>query len=328
MFKILNSVVERWLSLKTRHAIDERAMVEKYIRLSNFINSSEFNVEYWQKSLKRIYKYYTLGEFKYAEDDFYESIRYSISSAYEVIPKENLPVLSDGAFHPPPTKDIQKLFTKKELKNIEKDALKSIKVYILINEAARKLKLKYIDDGNEWRQSMKNLAVRKNNNKTNEIRNNLKRSDDIQNLNLRDESLHDNKSSETNNHENIFCKGIDMNFVKKHFSVLTERVSKNNKKPFLTNEQLNDFINAGFWGHPLKEKITINKSIRGEKQLIVKLFYDFFNSTSRDYFEGYNRDKYIKLLSDNFVDFDFDVLKNNFLPKTKKSIHDMDKYNP
>jgi hypothetical protein len=335
IFKDLNAIIDRWISLKMKYVIDEREIVENYLRLSNLLKNKQFNVGVWANSRKGIYQHYKLGEFGKAQKNFYESIRRSIYAAFETSIEVDLKELTGRRFYKPHTIDIQKLLTNEELKSIEQDALKSIKEYILINEAARKLKLKYVDDSNEWVQRMKDLAkIDSGINLHNLI---MPEKDETVSLSIQGESIqiptiNDVKSIVEQNSvqikgENIFCKGMDMTIVENHFIVLLQYVSSNNNKPFLTPEQYREFINSAFLGKKLKKKIRINKAIRGEKQLIISLFYDFYNDTCEDYFQTTNcRDKYIELLSKYFVDFEFESLKHNFKPKTRKTIQNLKKY--
>ncbi len=318
-----------------KYVIDVREIVEKYIRFSKFIKSEKFNVNVWLNSREGIYKKYKLGEFGNAQKDFHESIRRSIYSAFETSIEVDLTEPTGRRFYKPPTTDIQKLLSNEELKSIEHDALKSIKEYILINEAARKLKLKYVDDTIQWLQRMEDLAKIDNGTNLHNLR--MTEKDKTGSLSIQGESLliptiNEVKSIEepksvSNKGENNFCKGIDMTIVENHFIVLTQYVSSSNNKPLLESEQYIEFINSAFLGKQLKKKIRINKAIRGEKQLIIRLFYDFYVKTCQDYFQTTNcRDKYIELLSKYFVDFEFESLKHNFKPKTRKTIQNLKKY--
>lgn len=129
----------------------------------------------------------------------------------------------------------------------------------------------------------------------------------IQQIQEPEKSIPDNSQDE----ENLFCKGMPLNFPREHFRVLTERESINGK-PFLTIEAFESFIQRAFLGEDLPKQ-TINWG-HGEKFFIVKRFYQFFNLSCKGYFENtYNcREKYIKLLCDNFTGWGYRDVFNNF----------------
>lgn len=119
---------------------------------------------------------------------------------------------------------------------------------------------------------------------------------------------------------NIFCKSMPLNIPIEHFKVFTEKLSKN-KKPFLTIEQLNLFIDKAFKGNEKLPKQKFNQMPKGEKLLIQAVFYDFYNTNCFYYFNTMQcQDIFIKLLTDNFEGWDYKNVKANFTPKTKKRI--------
>jgi hypothetical protein len=118
---------------------------------------------------------------------------------------------------------------------------------------------------------------------------------------------------------NTFCKSMPLRIPREHFKKLTTEKSKNGH-PFLTNEQLDLFIERAFCGNTTIPKQKINKANR-EKLLVQSLFYDFYNNYCMDYFSTMQcQDDFIKLLTDNFEGWDFQNVKNNFTPKTKKRL--------
>lgn len=120
-----------------------------------------------------------------------------------------------------------------------------------------------------------------------------------------------NHSSE----ENIFCKGMPIEFAIDHFKKFTEPDSKKGTK-FLTPEQLNNFISKAFLGNVKLEKQNFNYS-RGERRIIKKHFYFFYTKVMEKKYDlrPTCRDYYISLLSDNFNDFTFKNVKDNFKNK-------------
>jgi hypothetical protein len=330
-FKQLDSLVDRWLSFKMNAAVDERYFIEKHIRRADMLSAKQFNLGYWLASRIHIYNLYLLGDFQKAASKFDESVKNSIleelKPEIKVKPSKSKKkqIEKEPIFTPPPIIKISDYLTDKEISDIKKDALKSIKDFIVINEAARKAKIQYYDDDNKWIEYRRKL-INNNDAKNVERLVLLSNSDDA--LNNKIQSNGKSTSGETKNTKcTSFSDKLDLNIAIEHFKVLTTRVSKLNNEPFLTEEQFHTFIDVAFRSGKRKKKIRFNKKPKGEKQLIVKLFYEFYSSTYEELF-GFQkvRDKYIKLLSDNFLGFEFDSLKNNFNKNTKGSLSDCEKY--
>lgn len=133
------------------------------------------------------------------------------------------------------------------------------------------------------------------------------------------ETLSDNNNFANNDlQENIFCKGMPIPFATDHFNFFTKENSKNGK-PFLTNDQLKNFITRAFLGKEGIEKINFNWVI-GDRKTIIRQFYNFYHNPDQITSSKYDlrpkrRDFYIKLLTDNFMDFDFEIIKENFSKK-------------
>ena len=118
---------------------------------------------------------------------------------------------------------------------------------------------------------------------------------------------------------NVFCPSMPLSIPKEHFKVLTDKESKNGQ-PFLTNEQFDLFIERAFCGNAEIPKQKINKGSR-EKLLVQSLFYEFYDNYCMEYFSTMQcQDVFIKLLTDNFIGWDFQNVKDNFTPKTKKRL--------
>jgi hypothetical protein len=100
--------------------------------------------------------------------------------------------------------------------------------------------------------------------------------------------------------------------LKQHFISLTTTKSKLNNKPFLTEEQLNEFLFAAFQYKQIEKKIEIPIK-RGDIKVIRTIFYKFFSWCERN-IEDYKpiRSEYVKLLSDYFLGFDENTVANNF----------------
>lgn len=118
---------------------------------------------------------------------------------------------------------------------------------------------------------------------------------------------------------NLFCKTMPLSIPKEHFKPLTIVCSKDGK-PFLTQEQFNNFINRGFGGKVDLPKIKFNQAPK-EKSKIQYLFYQFHQNYSFDYFgTEQTKNVFVKLLTDNFVRWDFENVHGNFNKKPIKML--------
>ena len=102
--------------------------------------------------------------------------------------------------------------------------------------------------------------------------------------------------------------------VREYFGKLYLKKS-NNGLAFLEQDKIEVFIKKAFLKEENIEKITINY-FKGEKLFVWKLFYEYYIICT-DVVSGVEsgkhcRDKYIKLLTDNFTNFIFDDVKRNF----------------
>jgi len=329
-FKQLDSLVDRWLSFKMKAAIDERFFIEKHIRYSTMMAANQFNVGYWLASRKHIYDFYRLGDFQKTAYEFDKSIERAVLESFKPEIKIKPSKSKKKQFEKPPFNKMSDFLTDREIRDIKKDALKSIKDFIVINEAARKAKIEYFNDDNKWIE-YRRKAINSDNIRKIEQLALSENTDDALNKNTqadKSDTTNSNNSKEVKkNMCSSFSNKLELDTVRSYFEVLKTRVSKGNNEPFLSDEKFEMFINVAFCSGKLNEKIKLNKKPKGEKQLIVKLFYEFYNTTYEKLF-GYQkmRDKYIKLLSDNFMGFEFDSLKNNFGNYTKGSISDCEKY--
>ena len=118
--------------------------------------------------------------------------------------------------------------------------------------------------------------------------------------------------------ENIFCKKMPLSIPKEHFKVFTEKKSKNGKL-FLTETAFNSFIQKAFCGKDEpQQKFNYGTN---EEGLIRIRFYEFYNMCHPHYENTSQcRDKYIKLLTDNFTNWEFEKVKNNFGKKPLNSL--------
>lgn len=104
--------------------------------------------------------------------------------------------------------------------------------------------------------------------------------------------------------------GMPIEEVKKYFEGLL-RKSKNGE-PFLTKEQFDKFIDSAFVKVETPDsKIKMNFG-RGEKQAITKIFYSFFSISQTYENTNHVKEKYVRLLSDNFENFKYETVFDNF----------------
>jgi len=113
--------------------------------------------------------------------------------------------------------------------------------------------------------------------------------------------------------ENKFNNKMPIDIAINHFKVFMEKKSKSDDQPFLTPEQFNLFIQRAFGCNTSIPQQTINYG-NTEKMFIVKRFVEFYDlSTKKRIYEdtGQCLEKYIKLLTDNFKNWNYDTVANN-----------------
>lgn len=112
-----------------------------------------------------------------------------------------------------------------------------------------------------------------------------------------------------------FCPAMPIEFPTEYFSWFLRQKSKNGK-PYLTQEELDNFIEKAFMGTKNIEKIRINFAW-GEKAIIIDKFFQFWQlSKEKTYEKSKTRKKYISLLADNFQGFSNKVVADNFRGET------------
>ncbi len=125
------------------------------------------------------------------------------------------------------------------------------------------------------------------------------------------------KITDLRNKENKIYKGLPMEVVIDHLSVLTTQNSKNGK-PFFTDAQFHTFLEKGFLGKLGLPKQRINVQ-RGEKGFIIKRFYQLFEIAVSQYGDLNQKFKYIKVFSDCISNWPKDTIEAFFRPnKTKR----------
>ena len=116
-----------------------------------------------------------------------------------------------------------------------------------------------------------------------------------------------------NGKENKFNK-VSLPIVVKYFMQLAKNKSANGK-PFLTNEEVMQFVDKAFCENTDTKKVTINAK-HGEQFMIWKLFYNFFNDcTLNSEYENKkqgNKGKYVSLLTNNIANWEYKQVFANF----------------
>lgn len=129
-----------------------------------------------------------------------------------------------------------------------------------------------------------------------------------------------NENEKPQQNKNKFCKAMPLNIPKEHFKILTEKNSKNGR-PFLTQDQFNIFIERAFLGRTDLPMQKFNQAPKGEKFKIQYLFRQFYENYCIEYFNtGQTQDIFINLLTDNFIGWTFENVKDNFKTKPKNTL--------
>jgi len=124
--------------------------------------------------------------------------------------------------------------------------------------------------------------------------------------------------SEIRKSENQFWKGLPMDKTINHFEILTTRKNKNGNS-YLTKEQFISFLKRGFLNDKNQPVQKINCSA-GEKGLVIKLFYDFYELAVSHYKHTNKKVTFINLFNDCFDNWKPETVKSFFKPgKTKET---------
>jgi hypothetical protein len=105
---------------------------------------------------------------------------------------------------------------------------------------------------------------------------------------------------------------IPLKTIRKHFEVFYENKYR---IEFLSKEDTNTFIERAFLGKTSLPKQTF-KNMTGKNGLIIYRFKQLYDISLN--YEARDRDKYIRILSDNFNGFNFESIKLNFSKPPKK----------
>ncbi|MBD3863393.1 MULTISPECIES: hypothetical protein [Olleya] len=128
-----------------------------------------------------------------------------------------------------------------------------------------------------------------------------------------------NNTLDYSNYTNVFNQSMPIEIAVDHFKIFTEKNSKNGK-PFLTEKQFDIFIKKAFCGIPNLKKQKFNMAPKGESTLVKYRFREFYESYYQYFGTGQVLDKFVELLTDNFVGWNFKNVKVNFDKKPSKTI--------
>ena len=123
----------------------------------------------------------------------------------------------------------------------------------------------------------------------------------------------DSKAADSNNQKNLFNPPMSLDEIRNWFIQLAENNSENSK-PFLSVEQVDQFIERAFAGNTQLPKLTLNIA-KGERTSITKLFYLYFQRCIQDYAiepTKHCKEKYVRLLTDNFTNYNHKAVFANF----------------
>ncbi len=117
------------------------------------------------------------------------------------------------------------------------------------------------------------------------------------------------------NKENHF-NNVPINLATKYFMQLAEKPNE-----YLTKDEVNKFIDKAFCNGKIKKKFTLQLK-RGEQQKIWKLFANFYNDCTTDSIyqiakQG-TKEKYVRLITDNFTNWKYETVFDNFTKSTTK----------
>lgn len=116
--------------------------------------------------------------------------------------------------------------------------------------------------------------------------------------------------------QNKLWKGLPMDAVVQHFEILINRKNKNGET-FLTAEQLISFLKKGFLNDSSQPKQKINCDA-GEKGFVLLRFYELFTMAASQYGHPNRMEKFIKLFTDCFDNWDTSTIKPFFKPNKTK----------
>jgi len=112
--------------------------------------------------------------------------------------------------------------------------------------------------------------------------------------------------------ENLLWKGLPMNKVISHFTVMTTTKNKNGEV-FLTTQQLISFLRKGFLNDTTQPKQKFNCS-NGEKGFVIKRFYELFDIAVSQYGHIQKKGIFIKLFTNCFDNWEEKSIPSFFKP--------------
>ena len=302
---ILNKAIDKWIAKAYSESPNKEYAVEYLYK--KYLFSDKFIKEKSNKTILKItnecYHLYSLGNYK--------AIQYLFSNDYKLcdfFSKEELidflnkkiiinttPIIvkmSEDYDRPPQYKLVDDSF--------KKEIYKFCRGTIISKEILRKLK------------SIPEFKIEEKNNPEENI------------YQIKNDTIPDtitNMDDEEKEEINIFCKTMPLKIPIEHFKVFTLNKSSNNGKPFLDEKSFDLFIRKAFIGELNIETLLFNFKVSSEKLLIQEVFYDFYNKYQIKYFPDSNTNtKFIELLTENFVGWNFKTIQRKFKPNIIKKL--------
>jgi hypothetical protein len=134
---------------------------------------------------------------------------------------------------------------------------------------------------------------------------------------LTDKPLDNINNEEVEKKINKFCMAMELDIPRNHFKRLTTNNSQNGK-PFLTEIQLENFINKAFLGKALPKQ-QINRTNK-EKLLVQYVFKEFYNDHNDFFNTSQVTRKFMLLLTENFIGWDLKNVMNSVSRIPKKPL--------
>jgi len=293
----LSKSAQIWFNIQYIRGIDENyvtnTILYKYVfYLKHFIESKE--IPYSKFALKA-YHYYKLGQFEKLENH-YNNFLSNLNSISTIQVGVEVEVLK-GQFTAPPK--FHKVILKLIDKSIEHGpVMRALKRFFLLSIAVDKLTI----NNTNVIVGEKNMRILEKYNK------------DIKpifhTVNIPNNT---NEQSVLNEKPNVFDKRLDFEKVRIHFDVFRSRNERNFNKQWLTPAQLENFIQRAFKGDDKIDKLTFSCG-KGEIMFIIRRFYQFYKNEDAKGFKAIltDRDKFIRLLTDNFTGWEYEVVKKYF----------------
>jgi len=281
-FKDLNKTIENWLNSEIEQAVDKDFYILNTLMIADMYLESSKESQSIYSFCNYSYKLYLLGEFEEAGrwlniivDDYIKEIKAG------KVAERFLSLL-----------EIDSRNIKKE-SILKEKIFEMIKAFLFYAEAYRIMKKKYPQHVKEFEE---------------------RETEDQQKLKIYNPV---NKTPEEviKKFCTSFCPKMKIQIPEEHFAILKTKKSKLNNRPFLDEEKFKHFIKRAFLGEKNTGKLKFNMAPHGEKLMIQKVFYDFYENNKHE-FQLESTDC-VNILKDNFSGYE-NINQKNFRAKTKR----------